>query len=107
MPWYAKLFVRPQVAESLSAYDMVETLKGVDAPILILGAANDKTLPVELSRKLADGLTIAGGDVTYIEFPDGNHISVPTQTNFREVVDGFVGRLDKGVQSGVSLNAGS
>lgn len=107
VPWYAKLFIRPKVAESLSAYDMVETLKGVDAPILILGAAKDKTLPVELSRKLAEDLAGAGGDVTYIEFADGNHISVPTQTNYREVVEGFFGRLEKGVQSGVSLNAGS
>ena len=95
VPWYAKIFVRPQVAESLSAYDMVETLKDVEAPILILGAAKDKTLPVELSRKLAEGLTSAGRDLTYIEFPDGNHISVPTQTNYHAVIDGFVARLIK------------
>ena len=107
VPWYAKLFVRPQVAESLSAYDMTQTLKGVDAPILILGAAKDKTLPVELSQKLAKNLTSAGRDVNYVEFPDGNHISVPTQANFRAVIEGFVARLDKGLQSDLNLNVGS
>ena len=112
VPWYAKIFVRPQVAESLSAYDMVETLKDVEAPILILGAAKDKTLPVELSRKLAEGLTSAGRDLTYIEFSEGNHISVPTQTNYHAVIDGFVARLNKAPpnnapQSEISLNRGS
>ena len=112
VPWYAKIFVRPQVAESLSAYDMVETLKDVDAPILILGAAKDKTLPVELSRKLAEGLSSVGRDVTYIEFPDGNHISVPTQANYRAAIEGFIARLNKAPpnnapQSEISLNRGS
>ena len=107
VPWYAKLFIRPKVAESLSAYDMTQTLQGADAPILILGAAKDKTLPVELSRKLAEGLSSAGRDVTYVEFPDGNHISVPTQANYSAVIEDFVARLDTEAQSGVSLNIGS
>ena len=51
IPWYGKLFVRAKVTDSLSAYDLVETLQTVDTPILILGAAQDKTLPVKLSRK--------------------------------------------------------
>lgn len=93
IPWYAKLFVRPRVAESLSAYDMVETLKDINAPVLILGAAKDKTLPVELSQKLAAGLTAAGRDVTYIEFPDGNHISVPTQKTYGSTLKAFMSRL--------------
>ena len=107
IPWYAKLFVRPQVAESLSDYDMVQTLKGVEAPILILGAGKDKTLPVELSRKLADGLSFGGRDITYVEFPKGNHISIPVQANYRSVVEAFVARLNKGTQSDIRLNKGS
>jgi len=75
--------------------------------VLILGAAKDKTLPVELSRKLAAGLTASGRDVTYVEFPDGNHISIPTQSNYRAVIDGFVSRLDKDFQTGARLNIGS
>lgn len=96
IPWYAKLFVRARTAESLDAYDMVETLKTERAPILILSATKDKTLPVELSRKLSEGLKTAGRDVTYVEFPDANHISIPTQEAFLSTVEGFVlgiGRL--------------
>ena len=90
IPWYAKLFVRAQTAESLDAYDMVETLKSVNVPILILGAFKDKTLPVELSQKLSAGLKAAGQDVTYVEYPDANHISIPTQDGFLADVEGFV-----------------
>ena len=90
IPWYAKVFIRARTAESLDAYDMVETLKATNAPILILGAAKDKTLPVQLSRKLSTELQAAGRDVTYAEFPNANHISIPTQENFLSTVEGFV-----------------
>ena len=90
IPWYAKLFVRAKTAESLDAYDMVETLKTANVPILILGAAKDKTLPVELSQKLFAGLESADRDVTYVEFPNANHISIPTQETYLSTVKGFV-----------------
>jgi pimeloyl-ACP methyl ester carboxylesterase len=89
IPWYAKFFVRARTAESLEAYDIVETLKTADAPILILGAAKDKTLPVNLSRKLAGDLKAVGRDVTYAEFPNANHISIPTQETFLPTVVRF------------------
>jgi len=57
---------------------------------LVLGAAKDKTLPVKLSRKLADGLTTAGADVTYVEFLNANHISIPTQDDYRASIDAFI-----------------
>lgn len=90
IPWYAKLFIRPRVSKSLGTYDLVETLKRADFPILVLGAAKDKTLPVKLSRKLADGLTTAGADVTYVEFLNANHISIPTQDDYRASIDAFI-----------------
>ena len=93
VPWYAKLFVRPQVAESLAAYDMVELLKEAEAPRLILGAAKDKTLPVELSRKLAAELTATGREVTYTEFPEGNHISIPVQSTYNSALESFISSI--------------
>jgi len=62
IPWFAKPFIKTRVTESLRAYDVVEALKHVDAPILVLGAAKDKTLPVELSQALADRLASFGRD---------------------------------------------
>jgi len=95
IPWYAKLFIRPQVSDSLSAYDIAQTLKSVDAPILILGGSKDKTLPVALSQKLAVSLKADGKNVTYVEFPDGNHISIPTQPNYHATIANFLSSLDK------------
>jgi len=93
IPWYAKPFIKTRVAESLRAYDTVETLQDVDAPILILGAAKDKTLPVELSQALSMRLAAAGRDVTYVEFPDGNHISIPTQDTYLSTIEEFMAKI--------------
>ena len=93
IPWYAKAFIKTRVAESLQAYDVVETLKHVDAPILILGAAKDKTLPVELSQALADRLATSGHNVTYVEFPKGNHISVPIQDTYVATIEAFMAKI--------------
>lgn len=93
VPWFAKPFIKLRVVESLKAYDAVEMLRTVDAPILVLGAAKDKTLPVELSRGLAEGLKAAGRDVTYVEFPQGNHISLPIQDGFLETIQNFIETL--------------
>jgi pimeloyl-ACP methyl ester carboxylesterase len=93
IPWYARLFIRPRVAESLGAYDLVETLKTADVPILVLGAAKDKTLPVELSRKLANGLIAEGAAVTYTEFSRANHISIATQEEYPATIEAFISKL--------------
>lgn len=99
IPWYLKLFIRARVSKSLSDYDMVDTLGTATEPILILGAAKDKTLPVELSRKLSERLIAAARDVTYVEFPDANHLSVPTQPNFLRTVKNFAQGLSIAKQS--------
>jgi len=96
VPWFAKPFIKTRVAESLQAYDTVETLRDIDAPILILGGTKDKTLPVELSQALAERLTTAGRDVTYVEFPQGNHISIPIQETYLPTVEGFMKKISGG-----------
>jgi len=66
---------------------------------LVLGAAKDKTLPVKLSRKLADGLISGEADVTYIEFSNANHISIPTQDEFQASIELFLASLNKRTKS--------
>lgn len=95
MPWYVKLFIKPRISDSLGAYDLVDSLRSLDAPILVLGAAKDKTLPVGLSRKLAQRLSEAGTDISYVEFPDANHISVPVQKAYAPMIARFISGLDE------------
>lgn len=95
IPWYAKLFVKTRVAETLQTFDIVETLQQIDTPILILGGAKDKTLPVKLSQNLSVRLKDEGANVTYVEFPEGNHISIPIQDTYVTTVENFVSHISR------------
>jgi pimeloyl-ACP methyl ester carboxylesterase len=88
-PWFAPRLVRIRVQESLAAYDVATALSHVDAPILVLGARRDPTLPVRLSRSLADALRQEGARVTYVEFPFANHIDISRQPEFPGAVSSF------------------
>ena len=89
-PWFAKPFVRVVISDELAGFDNVAALSGHDLPILVLGAKEDKTLPVPLSRNLSGALKAAGHDVAYAEFEKANHISVATQPDFPEIVRDFL-----------------
>lgn len=87
-PWYAP-FMRFHVEESLASYDVAGALGGVRAPILVLGGRRDPTLPVELSRSLAEALRAEGANVTYVEFPRANHIDIAWQPGFPAAATSF------------------
>lgn len=63
--------LRVRFDEALLRYDIADALSRVDAPILIIGAGQDRVLPVELSRELSGLLP----DATYLELPQANHVS--------------------------------
>ena len=105
-PWYAKPFVRFNISEGVAGFDNVSVLANVSVPILVLGAGKDRTLPVRLSRGLANDLKAAGHKVTYAEFPDANHISIATEPAFPGVVEVFLISL-KGLIQSASLGSAS
>jgi len=94
IPWFAKPFIKTRVTENLQTFDTAKALQNINAPILILGATKDKTLPVELSQILAERLNAAGRDVTYVEFPEGNHISIPTQDTYLPAIEAFMMKIN-------------
>lgn len=87
-PWM-RPFVFPKITPSLAAYDTAKAVKGATFPVLVLGAAQDETLPVNLSRRLATALRQQGVIVTYAEFPQALHWNVPRQPEFRGVMTSF------------------
>ncbi len=91
-PWFAKPFIRINIADGLARFDNVDALNGFTEPVLVLGAKKDKTLPVRLSRRLARDLRRTGRDVTYAEFSDANHISIGTVGEFPDVIESFLER---------------
>ena len=90
LPWYAKPFVRPRIADSLTRYDTPRTAASTGLPVLVIGAANDDVLPVSLHRALHERLTAAGADVTYTEFADADHFDVGDQPGFDAAIMGFL-----------------
>lgn len=88
-PSYARLLVRAKVAPSLASYDVVSDSSQIRAPILVLGATKDGVLPEALARQVADGLKLRNANVTYHEFPNAKHQSVPYQAGFKDVVANF------------------
>lgn len=92
-PWFVKPFIRIKIAETLTQFDNVTALEGFEAPVLVLGARKDLTLPVRLSRELAKDLKQAGQNVTYEEFAEANHISVATVDRFPVVIEAFMRKI--------------
>lgn len=88
-PLWAKPIARVRVAESLAGYDNATTAATARVPVLVLGAGQDDTLPVELSRALSEALRELGAPVTYVEFPEALHWNVPRQPTFTATLDNF------------------
>lgn len=88
-PWFARPFVRAQIADSLASYDVVADASRVSGPILVLGAKNDNQLSVTLARALSEGLSSRGAAITYHEFANAGHNDVPDQPDFPTIVTTF------------------
>jgi pimeloyl-ACP methyl ester carboxylesterase len=75
---------QPAQGDALTA--LLEKLKAV--PAMIVHGAQDGIVPVQLSRNMAAAAGKAGVKVTYLEVPDGDHLSVVAST-FPAILDFF------------------
>ena len=94
-PWYAKPFIRIEIEEGLSSYDNIEALNGFAGHVLVIGASEDKQLPVGLSRELADKLKEAGRDVTYVELDGAGHMNVSSHPEYPATISRFTDDLTR------------
>jgi pimeloyl-ACP methyl ester carboxylesterase len=92
-PWYAAPFVRIVIPRSLADFDAAAALGEFGGPVLVMGAARDRVLPVSLSRSLYEALKDGGRDVTYIEFAGGGHTDLMRQADFAPALTNFFARL--------------
>lgn len=74
-------------------FDSLARIGRIDAPILILHGDADKTVPVELGRRLRDA---APAGTRYVEFPGGTHSRLQTDAAaaYREALTGFIVATD-------------
>jgi pimeloyl-ACP methyl ester carboxylesterase len=92
-PNWMRPIVFPKISPTLADYDTAKAVGKAKFPILVMGAGQDKTLPVGLSRTLASALKDQGAIVTYHEFAQAEHWNVPKQNEFRGVMNTFFGTL--------------
>ena len=72
----------------LARYNIPASLKGFRGEVLVLGAKQDKVLPVALSRELAESVTGA----TYVEL-DTTHYGALSRAKTKAAVAALLGRL--------------
>ena len=80
--------LRP-LSSLLDRYNIPNTLESFEGDVVILGAARDRVLPVELSRSMAEQMPGA----TYVENPQANHHDSLRQAGTWEAVGELMGRL--------------
>ena len=83
--------LRP-LSSLLDRYNIPATLESFEGEVVILGAARDRVLPVELSRSMAEQMP----DAVYVENPEANHHDSLRQVGTRDAVGELMAEL--GVQ---------
>lgn len=76
-------------------FESVDKIEKVDAPILMLHGDRDKTVPVELGRKLRDAAR--PGSVRWVEISGGTHSYMHSEAPgiYREAVKSIINQLPK------------
>lgn len=67
LPWFNALVIDPLVRSGLRMCSD-QRIRRITCPIMILHAADDQIIPVELGRKLVDAARASQRNVTYVEF---------------------------------------
>ncbi len=92
-PWYASLFVNIEIAPGFGDVDVADALKGFKGPVLVLGAENDQTLPVQLARSVGKSLKDEGVDAIYTEFKGGGHSNLIMHPDFAPTIKAFFAKV--------------
>lgn len=83
-----------ELAPNFSNVSILQSVKEIKTPILIMHGKNDLSVPVEQSRKLAAKLKTSGKDYRYIEQPFGDHEFTRQEdsTQFLQEMEAFLAK---------------
>ncbi|MBK8284056.1 MAG: alpha/beta hydrolase [Ahniella sp.] len=90
VPWFAKPFVRAQLAESIAGVDNVEKLKPYGGPILMMVGSRDTQTRSKLMQTYATALRGQGKQVSFIEIDGRGHGQLLDVERIRTAIAGFV-----------------
>jgi len=77
LPWYARLFLKVEVGDSLKAVDNVAAVRGYHGRSLVLAGENDTVTPPALGRRVFDALP--GTDKQWLVAPGAGHNTILDQ----------------------------
>lgn len=85
---------RVAAAVTTLKFDSLSKIGRVDAPILMMHGTSDKTVPIQLGRRLRDA---APAGVRWVEFPGGSHSRLHSEAPdaYRHAVRELIAELDK------------
>lgn len=81
--------LRPRVTASLRKFDVAESLRGFEGPILLLGGGEDKVLKVKLTHQLHTSLLAQGNDVDLHIFETSGHENVYRHPDYSKIMTAF------------------
>jgi len=73
-PWFVRLFVNFDVAESLQGESNVEAVRALDLPLLILAGEQDQVTRPEMARELFDASSAASKNLVVVDSMGHNHL---------------------------------
>lgn len=88
VPWYVKLFLKVEVADTLRAIDNEAAVRAWQGPSLVLAGENDKLIPVAMSRKVFDA--IEGQAKQWHVARSASHNGILSSPDVGPVLCGFV-----------------
>jgi pimeloyl-ACP methyl ester carboxylesterase len=85
-------------------FESVNKIGAIDAPILMMHGAADRTVPVELGRHLFEA---APAGTRWVEFAAGSHSGLDTDAPgaYRQTVQGFIDQLKKAAAADAPASA--
>ncbi|MET0856798.1 MAG: alpha/beta fold hydrolase [Telluria sp.] len=90
VPWYARPFLRVEVAESLRGVDNVAAVRGYRGASLVLAGERDRTTPAPLAHKVYAALP--DGAKQWLVAPGAGHNDIFGRKDVMPVYCGFVNR---------------
>ena len=92
VPGWLYPVVRPLIRfdPALKRFDVVDSLAGVEVPILVIGAEHDGVLPEAGARRLHEALRAAGHRAAYVQAKGEGHLGLRDGSEVVEAVNALL-----------------
>jgi len=92
VPWILRPFVRFDIADEIASQNNLESVSGVETPLLIIGGTNDDVTPFSMAEDVYNASS--SGSKKLVEIEGGTHNDLPEFSLYREELKSFVEGLN-------------